>query len=290
MRPLGIFIGFLAACLLLSAVVHYPLHLLLKDLVDVPAHKQVTRFGKLLAVPGFFLLVRWLDLYSREALGFGSPRPLFVREMLIGWLCGIVMLAILAGALIGLEVRLPDPPQAAFWGDLARTLSGGLIAGLLVGLVEESFFRGALFQAIRRRGPALSAITLSSLLYAAVHFIKPLPLDGPVGWFSGLQILSGAFWQFGTWATLDSFLALFMVGLFLGLVREHRGNIACCIGLHAGWVLVIKCTREFTHSNPAGEWAFLAGNYDGVTGWLAALWVGALALAYWALFMRGRGA
>ena len=288
MRPVGIFVGLLAACLLVSALVHYPLHLLLENLVEVPEHKQVTRFGKLLALPGFFLLIRWLDLYSRESLGFGQPRPLFLRKIAIGWLFGILILLILAGTLIGLEIRVLEPLEESFWRDLTKNLSSGLIAGLLVGLVEETFFRGALFQAIRRRGHTLSAITFSSLLYAAVHFIKPLPLEGSVGWLSGLQILSGAFWQFGEWATFDSFLALFMVGLFLGLVREHTGNIAYCIGLHAGWVLVIKCTKAFTHSDPTSKWAFLTGSYDGVTGYLAVLWLAVLMLMYWLLFIRNK--
>ncbi|VAW40144.1 Cytosine/purine/uracil/thiamine/allantoin permease family protein [hydrothermal vent metagenome] len=281
MRPLGIFICFLAICLLVSALLHYPLHLLLEGLIEMPAHKQVTRFGKLLMLPGFFLLIRWLDLYSREALGFGEPRPLFLRQMVIGWFFGILILTILTGTLTSLGIRVLKPFESPFFGDVIKTLSGGLLAGLLVGIVEESFFRGALFQAIRRRGPAISAIIFSSLLYASVHFIKPLPLEGPVGWFSGLQILSGAFWQFGEWATFDSFLALFMAGVFLALVRERTGSIACCIGLHAGWVLVIKCTKDFTYTNPASKWAFLTGDYDSVTGYLAAGLLGVLALGYW---------
>jgi len=168
---------------------------------------------------------------------------------------------------------------------LAKTFISGLIAGVLVGIIEETFFRGAMFQAIRRQSSALSTMTLTSLLYAAVHFIKPHSFDGQVDWFSGLHILSGAFWKFGEWATLDSFVALFAVGMFLSLVREHTGNIAYCIGLHAGWVLIIKCTKKFTYNNHASEWAFLTGNYDGVTGYLAAAWILFLTLLYWVFFV-----
>ncbi|VAX07273.1 hypothetical protein MNBD_GAMMA26-1113 [hydrothermal vent metagenome] len=283
MRAFAIFTGFLAICLLVSAMIHYPLHLALDGLIQVPVHKQVTRIGKLLALPGFFLLLMWLSLYSRQALGFTLQRSLFVRQMVIGWCYGTLILLALAISLISLGLRIPDPVDDQFWQDLAKAIVSGLIAGILVGIIEETFFRGAMFQAIRRQGSALSAIMLTSFLYAAVHFIKPLSFEGQVDWFSGLQILSGAFWQFGEWATFDSFIALFAVGVFLGLVRERTGNIAYCIGLHAGWVLIIKCTKKFTSNNHASDWAFLTGSYDGVTGYLAAAWILLLTLLYWHL-------
>lgn len=290
MRALGIFTLFLAASLLLSALLHYPLHLLLGDLAGIPPHKLITRAGKLLALPGFFLLIIWLGLYSRPALGYGLPRPHFIRQMAIGWVIGTLILLALAAALIALDIRVLHRIRDGFWQDLIKTLASGLVAGLLVALIEETFFRGALFQAIRRNGPAASAIALSSLLYAALHFIdpQPLPAGEPVGWFSGLQILSTAFGQFGEWATFDSFIALAAVGVFLGLVREYNGNIAYCIGLHAGWVTVIKCTKEFTNFNAKGEWAFLVGNYDGMTGYLAGAWISLLAIAYY-LYRNRRG-
>jgi membrane protease YdiL (CAAX protease family) len=282
MRALAVFTLFLIGCLLLSAILHYPLFSLLQHIADIPPHKLVTRGGKLLALPGFFLLVVWIGLYSRQALGYGLPKPTFIRQMALGWLVGLAILLLLAGTLITLDVRVFKPLKDSFVQDLIKTLASGLIAGLLVALIEETFFRGAMFQAIRRQGTALSAITLTSLLYAAVHFIDPLPLPKgePVEWLSGLQILGSAFWQFGEWATFDSFIALFAVGVFLGLVRERHGNIAYCIGLHAGWVLVIKCTKKFS-SNAGGEWGFLTGNYDGVTGYLAFAWISLLAISYY---------
>jgi len=240
MRAFAIFTGFLAGCLLISALIHYPLHLLLDGLLELPAHKQVTRVGKLIALPGFFLLISWLGLYNRKALGFGLPRPIYLHKIFTGWLYGILILAILSAALIGLGVRTPDPIHDDFLFVLIKTLISGLIGGLLIGLIEEAFFRGAMYQAIRRNGSVFSAIIFSSLLYAAVHFIDPVRLTGSVDWLSGLQILGGAFWKFGDWATFDSFIALFAVGIFLGVVRERTGNIAYCIGLHAGWVLIIQ--------------------------------------------------
>jgi len=286
MQAFGIFTGFLACCLLISALFHYPLHLLLNDFLEVPAHKQVPRTAKLIALPGFFLLIAWLGLYNRKKLGFGLPRPTFLHQMFIGWLYGVLILIILSTILISLGVRTLDTIDDDFLFTLAKTLLSGLIGGLLIGLIEETFFRGAMYQAIRSQGKVLSAITFTSLLYAAVHFIDPIKLTEPVDWFSGLQILSGSFWQLGDEATFDSFIALFAVGAFLGLVREHTNNIAHCIGLHAGWVLIIKCTKQFTSNNHGSEWAFLTGTYDGITGYLAAIWLALLMLLYWLYLKR----
>jgi hypothetical protein len=73
------------------------------------------------------------------------------------------------------------------------------------------------------------------------------------------------------WKHLSSMAALFMVGVFLALVREHTGHIAWGIGLHAGWVFVIQVTRRMTDGNPEAPAAFLVGTYDGIIGWLAAV-------------------
>jgi len=99
----------------------------------------------------------------------------------------------------------------------------------------------------------------------------------------------GAFWMFThafidlfEWRNLDSIVSLFLVGVLLALVREGRGQIGWCIGLHAGWVFVIQMTRKLTDGNAASGLAFLAGDYDGIIGWLAAVWIGALAALFWA--------
>ncbi len=287
MRAFAIFTGFLACCLLISALLHYPFYLLFDGLLEIPTHKQVSRIAKLIALPGFFLLIAWLGLCNRNALGFGLPRPTFLHQIFIGWLYGILILALLTGMLISLGIRTLDPIEDGFLLNLIKTVLSGLIGGLLIGLIEETFFRGAMYQVIRRQGGILPAITYTSLLYAAVHFIDPVRLTDPVDWLSGLQILSGSFWQLGDMATLDSFVALFIVGAFLAFVREHNGNIAYCIGLHAGWVLIIKCTKQFTSNNHASEWAFLTGTYDGITGYLAAIWLALLILFYW-IYLKKR--
>jgi len=79
----------------------------------------------------------------------------------------------------------------------------------------------------------------------------------------------------------DSFVALLVAGLLLAMVRERSGNILWCIGIHAGWVMVIKITKYLTDTNTAQGHPLWIGHYDNVTGLLAFLWLTLLAAGYW---------
>jgi len=72
---------------------------------------------------------------------------------------------------------------------------------------------------------------------------------------------------------IDSFLCLAAVGVLLGLVRALTGNIAACVGLHAGWVAVIFVTREVSRPDPGSPARWLMGAYDGVIGWMVLAWI-----------------
>jgi hypothetical protein len=66
----------------------------------------------------------------------------------------------------------------------------------------------------------------------------------------------------------DAFLALFVVGLLLGKVRAITGNIAACVGLHAGWVWVLLVMHELARPQPQAPLHGLLSGYDGFVGWL----------------------
>src|SRR5580692_402611 len=58
---------------------------------------------------------------------------------------------------------------------------------------------------------------------------------------SGFHLLAGSFAPLGNLgAVLDSLLAWAAVSLVLSLTRILTGNIAVAVGLHAGWVVVLR--------------------------------------------------
>jgi membrane protease YdiL (CAAX protease family) len=193
-----------------------------------------------------------------------------------------MIMAVHAMLLILLGARVPVP-GAIHLNDVLYALLSGLLSGILVALIEESFFRGAMHYAMRRHSPILTAAITTALLYAAVHFIHaPVAVGTIIGWQSGWEMLATMFHSYENFADIaDSYTALFAAGLFLSLVRERSGNIALCLGIHAGWVLTIKLVKEVTNAATDTPAAFLIGSYDSIIGWAAAAVLGLVTLWYW---------
>ena len=287
MRATAIFFAYLFCALLLAALTAYPL--LETGLIDEPPRRVMGRLAQLYILLGLWPFLKLLRLDNAAALGFGIPRRRFLLDVAAGWVLGVAILAVLIWALLALQVRVPDlPAQGLVWLVLGKAIAA-LVGGLLIGLLEEIFFRGALYGAIRRQSGLRSAVVWSAALYALLHFLKPhdLPPGVPFDWAGTRAMFAGVFTAVLDWRHLDSMLALFLVGVFLALVRERAGHIAWGVGLHAGWVFVIQLSRKLTDSDPTAGLGFLAGRYDGVIGLLAAAWIGLLAWAFWAAFGRG---
>lgn len=281
MRTTALFFAYLFCCLVLAAATAAPL--METGLIDEPPRRVMGRLAQLYILLGLWPLLKLLRLDNRAALGFGIPRRRFLRDVALGWMLGVAILALLVWALLALRVRVPDVPvDGLLWYVIEKAIAA-LIGGLLIGLLEELFFRGALYGAIRRRGGLRSAVVWSALLYALLHFMKPhdLPAGVAFDWSGSWTMFAGVFTGLADWRHLDSMLALFLVGVFLALVRERSGHIAWGVGLHAGWVFVIQLSRRLTDGNEAAAFAYLTGDYDGVIGLLSAAWIGVLALAFW---------
>lgn len=284
MRDTALFFLYLFACLLLAALLTWPL--MQTGWLDHDPRRVMSRLAQVFMVIGLWPMLKAMGVANWRTLGYGRARPEFLRALGLGWLIGVVILSALALALVALEVRVPQLKPV---GVVASKAASALIGGLLVALLEETFFRGALYAAVSRRSGAGSAILWTALLYALVHFMKPhsLPDGTAYDWAGNWAIFLSTFTSPWQGKNLDSFVALLLVGVFLGLVRRRSGHIGWCIGLHAGWIFVIQVTRRVTDGDDGATLAYLTGSYDGVIGWLAAGWIGILALGLAWLPRRG---
>ena len=283
MRAAGWFLATIAGTLLLAALVAWPVFQLAHALQpEWEFHKIVSRVWQLLMLAGIAFVVWHLRLRRRADWGYGLPRERFLRQVGAGLALGLGTMLPMALAIVALGIRDPRPGF-----DAAMLLGGvasGLLTGLVVALVEETFFRGLMFGAVRREsGPAI-ALGSTALLYAAVHFLARIRIPhAEVGWDSGIGMLGAALTRFAEPAAIaDAFITLAIVGLFLGLVRHWTGSIAAGIGLHIGWVCVIKATAASTRQDQTAYWSFLVSDFDSFTGWLLAGWSAALLLALYA--------
>ena len=284
MRAFAWFLLLLAAALAVVALATYPAWLLLHPHFDFPFHRIGERVGMLALAVGFFLVAGHLKLADRASLGYGLPRPLFVREMLVGLALGVATMVAVVAAMSALG--LLEWAHAAGVGELAQLLVTRLVSGLAVAFIEETFVRGAMYTAIERESGARAALVLTSVFYAATHFFGKVRIAAEdVTPWSGLALLGQSLAAFAhVTGIVDAFLALTAVGVLLGLVRQATGNIAGCLGLHAGWVWVMLVVHELAAPRREATLGFLLSRFDGFVGWLVLGWTILLAVPLWRFF------
>jgi membrane protease YdiL (CAAX protease family) len=284
MRSFLAMVVFLAAALVVASALAYPAWVLVGFVSEQPIHRVMHRIAMLVAFIGLiFIFKRW-RVANKAALGYGLPNAQFFRQLAIGLVAGAAVMVPLLLTLFGLDVRALKPDIDWSVGTVAGLLASGLLSGLVVALIEETFFRGALFTAVERESGRTLAIVLPSLLYAAVHFLGGrlrLPRE-EVEWSTGFAVLGKLLEKYAAPLELaDSFLALFAVGVLLAAVRARTGAIAACIGLHAAWVCTIQSVRQISYVEETAPARWIVGSYDGVIGWAALGWIALFLVAFW---------
>ena len=295
MRSFAIFLGLIALGFAGIALLGYPAWLLVAPMLENPKFSRVaSRVGMLILLVGFVFVARHLKVADRRSLGYDLPAGRFVGQVLIAVLLGALLMLPVVGMMLAFDMRTIAPGVVPGTAALPGMILVGLATGLVVALIEETFLRGAMQTAITRESGAALAIALTSVVYAALHFVagkyRVAPAD--VGFGSGLDMLGEVLRGFASpLRILDSFLCLTAVGILLGVVRALTGNIAACIGLHAGWVAVIYVVRETTVPNTASPAAWLMGEYDGFVGWMVLGWTFVIGgVIVWWYRTIGRGA
>jgi uncharacterized protein len=291
MRAFLWFLGLTALALAAIAVFAYPAWVLLHPFFDFPFHRVGERIGMLALLVGFLLVARRLRLADRASLGYGLPRRAFLRETSLGLALGVASMLAVVGLMTALGL-LDWRPAAGLTGmDLLRLVALRAGSGLAVAFIEETFLRGAMHTAIERESGTRLAVLLTALLYAATHFLASYHIaPEQVTSSSGLELLAGTLHSWAQPAGIvDAFLALLAVGVLLGMVRAATGNIAACIGLHAGWVWVMLVAHELTRPLRAVPLSFLLSRFDGFVGWLVLAWTAVLAVPLWRFYARRTG-
>ena len=284
MRSFAVFLALILLALAGIAAFAYPAWLATQALgLDFKFHRVASRIAMLTFLVGFLFLARRLKVGDRVSLGYGLPPARFFAELGKALLLGAVLMLPVLATMVVLDMRVLKPGvelDAVGWTKLVAL---GLGTGLVVAFIEETAMRGAMHSAIARESGPVVAIVLVSLVYAATHFFaksRVAPEDiGPGGGLTMLAQMLGAFGH--PLGILDAFLCLFAVGVLLGLVRELTGNIAACIGLHAGWVAIITVVRETSARRETGPVAFLMSDYDGFIGWMVLAWTLVIGVALW---------
>ena len=293
MRAFTLFLALMLLALAAIAVFTYPAWLLLHPRFDFPFHRIGERIGMLALLVGFILVARRAGLADRRSLGYGLAPRRFMHELLIALLIGAVTMSIVVAvmAALGLLSWAPRDMLATATvdaGRLTHLVLARLLSGLAVAFIEETFLRGAMFTAIDRESGRNPAIVLTALIYSATHFLASHHIAADqVSPSSGLALLGGTLHLFAhPLEVADAFCCLFAVGIVLAAVRSVTGNIAACIGLHAGWVWVMLVAHELTQPVRDQPLSFLLSRFDGFVGWLVLGWTVLLGVALHAFYSR----
>lgn len=194
----------------------------------------------IVALAGAWPLMLWLRVVGWADLGI-LPNPRRWRDMAWGAIIGLFGLG--SVALWTVHLGRAEWVSAWRWHLIAEAMGTAVV----IALIEEYFFRGILLGALRRRLPWPWALTLLSLIFAALHFLrKPAVRDAAqiasdLPWDGGFDVLPTLLWQFGEPRLIvGGFCTLFWVGWTLGYTVVRTQSLAMALGLHAGWVFALR--------------------------------------------------
>ncbi len=180
--------------------------------------------------------------------------------------------------------------EGGFSGDkLLRVMGSAILAGLILGFLEELVMRCLIMRSIYTALDALSAVVLSSLFFAYKHFKVPNSIwnelpggvhnsSWDIGFFVAWYDTVGIAWDF-SWVP---FLALFMFGAVLCLIYMRTKILWAPIAMHAGIVFSIQTYRGMFKIGQSENIVYF-GNAGMTNGWLplALLAVIFVALCFW---------
>ena len=200
----------------------------------------------LVLLVGLASLCRHLHLTTKRDFGYALPWRRFLSQSLWWGVVGMVTAAVGAAFLLYTRLRVVDPGFVPSATAVARIFLVGVGSGISVALLEETVFRGVMHTAIERESGTWTAALLTAPLFAVLHFFAKVRIPAAdIGWGSGFDLLVLSFAPLSHPSLVfDSFLSWLVVGLILSLTRVLTGNIAVAIGLHAGWVVVLRMLQE----------------------------------------------
>lgn len=253
----------------------------LSQYVDLGPHFTDPRFKRVLsrcvmlaAAALLYPAIRMSGFRTMASLGW-KPQPGRWRNIALWFAVGAISM--------GAAYLLSDAAGALYFRprstDLAKALvkwTTLLLGSVLIGVFEETFFRGYLFGALRSRMNLLGATAAAAFLFAIVHFARPVEPAGldPTHWAAGFRLLphiaDGVQPQY-FWPT---FVNLTLMGIVLCLLYDHQGTLYAAIGLHAGWVWMQGVGTYLFDRNGTNLWLLF-----GKSETMSMTWAGTIVLA-----------
>jgi membrane protease YdiL (CAAX protease family) len=210
--------------------------------------------------------IRWDKKISLQLFAFG-----FLWGMLL--LVAIVVIKFLLGII---EWRMAEE-TLGFW---LERIGMSLLAAMVIGIIEEIFFRGFCFVTVLKRTKQnlLVTILIVNIFYAILHYVQgKKPFIGPEpSIIDGLKLMAAPFMSLADWQPiLPGIVGLFIYGVILSYVYLKTRSLYPCIGIHAGCVFFLKVDGALFFHHAVNPLLYGSNNgYDGILGWITLIIVG----------------
>ncbi len=216
-----------------------------------PFHRFVHRSLLGVALIGLWPLMRSLGATSWRDIGWVCPKGQW-KKLSSGFLLGFASLAVIAVSALLFGAREINQNLAS--AVIAKKVSGAMATAVVVAVLEETLFRGAIFGSLKKVFHWVLALLLSSAIYAIVHFLANASWTSPVTWLSGLELLPKMLSGFVDWQqVIPGFFNLTLVGAILALAYQRTGNLYFSMGLHAGWIFWLRSVRGGYYRKGGGK-------------------------------------
>ncbi|TGM42000.1 CPBP family intramembrane metalloprotease [Leptospira levettii] len=167
------------------------------------------------------------------------------KNLFLGFLAGMASLSFVVATKVIFGVSTWEPKEFLAFDYLISFYF--LLSVFCIGFVEELFFRGYLLQSFVVEWGEKKAAIFTSLFFSITHFIRPM---------QDILIL------------IPEFIGLFLVGYALSYAWIYTRSLYLPIGIHAGWVYVVKMQSFFVSPIPH-DYHLLFGGERLVTGFIS---------------------
>lgn len=236
----------MAYVLAASSVIGFLLASLVCRVWPLPFDKVMRRLVTAACFAGA-VLYRW-RIEKETVRGWGLKKtPSNLKDFVKGalWALATVGFVVILAVPLGADLVKTQTDPA----ELLPVLLTYPLLGLAVGLFEETFFRGFILQTLLP-GSKWGAVILASIFFSVVHFLRP---------------------GFNPVTAVPMGVGLFLAGLVLAGAFLKTRSLWLPIGIHAGWVFLIRLHKElFEPIGPPVRWALFGDNIflGGPVGWV----------------------
>jgi membrane protease YdiL (CAAX protease family) len=207
------------------------------------------RVFEILLVGALAVTWRRLDLGGPQAWGLRDRR--WPRHLVVGMTAGMLGVAAALGLAWAGGALVPALRFAPL--KTVGKAALGMLAAIVLGLGEETLFRGIVLRRARADLGARGGVVATSAIYAVVHALRGEAVAGS-GIAAGLARTFGLFAPLGDATVWPGVVGLFGLGLVLAMARTRTGTLWVPIGIHATWVAVFRVGRLFFDVRQRPAW------------------------------------